>query len=386
MKERYAHEVHHGRFVVQKPRKVKGSPYYYVRIRDKRTGQTRQVSTRSTTVRGARLFVKEWLSEVVEADSRAIDRESFRESLLEYVEQRDTRPSTKDDQRISAERVVAPFFKGIDVCDVSGRNMQDFLAHLLKKGQGWRTRRKYVSLLRGYFAWARTRGLTDIDPMEGVAVEAGEEFEGRALTLEEAQRLLKAAAFTDERWFKAGGREWMQRVGSREHLYHAIVIALNSGLRRGNTLGLEWRHLDLSRAWMTIPASEMKSRRTLSVPIQPKLCEYLCTLRQKAATVSPTARVIGREVEDCQTAFDSAVLRAGIGEMRFHDLRHTFGTLARLSLPEDIVGILLGHAKSKSSATPNYIHRSEEVVVSFAAKLDWIGPATGQSPLISTKA
>ena len=138
----------------------------------------------------------------------------------------------------------------------------------------------------------------------GESLEAVSEREAqgrlRWLTQEEQHRLLTACA-------KSRNRD----------LLGVVTVALETGMRRGEILGITWDRVDLSRGVLRLEIT--KSRRRREVPMRQQVYDVL------AARPEPR---IGRVWPDRQIrkAFESAVAGAQLDDFRFHDLRHTFAS------------------------------------------------------------
>ena len=135
---------------------------------------------------------------------------------------------------------------------------------------------------------------------------------------------------------------------SAAHLRPVLLVALNTGMRRGEILGLMWRQVDLESRVVRVERS--KSGRVRHIPLNDVLVEVFTRLRSErgeAETVFPYRNV--------RTAFEAACRRAGIVGLRFHDLRHTFATrLIKRGVDIITVKELLGH--SSVTVTERYTH------------------------------
>jgi integrase len=111
-----------------------------------------------------------------------------------------------------------------------------------------------------------------------------------------------------------------------EHLSAMMRFSVLTGLRERNVRELRWSQVDLERRFVWIHADQAKGREGISVPLtaeavqivseqQGKHDEFVFTYRRKPV----------RQVND--TAWRSALRRAGIENFRWHDLRHTWATL-----------------------------------------------------------
>jgi integrase len=87
-----------------------------------------------------------------------------------------------------------------------------------------------------------------------------------------------------------------------------VVLALNTGMRRGEILRLRWEHVDFHTN--EIKATHTKAHRDRFIPMNSKVREELLLLRQtsKGELLFP-ARVNGSSLGDIKTAFNSACRR-----------------------------------------------------------------------------
>lgn len=123
-----------------------------------------------------------------------------------------------------------------------------------------------------------------------------------------------------------------------EHLRLAAIVAVNTLLRMRAMLKLTWDRveLDQKRAW--VPSSHQKAGRPFAVPLNSDAIAALKALRKLNPEGNHVFQWQGRPVDDCNTkAFQDAVRRAGVGALRWHDLRHTGASWAvqsGVTLPE----------------------------------------------------
>jgi integrase len=165
----------------------------------------------------------------------------------------------------------------------------------------------------------------------------------RWLTQEEIMALLAAC-------LKSKNRE----------LHPAVVIAINTGLRRSELLGLTWERVDLSRGVLRLEITKSGKRR--EVPLNEDSYGALVTLEPKAAGPAFRTRSI-------RTAFENAVVTAKLDDVSFHTLRHTFASWAMMrgvSLKE--LQELLGH--SSLAMTMRYAHLAPEHLRAAVSRLE----------------
>lgn len=176
---------------------------------------------------------------------------------------------------------------------------------------------RLLSRLRHIFAWAILEGYTDTTPFMkgGVTMiktnSTVEQPRQRRLEGDEEVRLLAAAGV---------------------HMRDLIVAALETGMRRGELLGLQWQHVKLPDGLIILPPEVTKTGRGRAVPISLNLRAVL-EMRQTGPDAEPHAAdrfVFGNEVGDrarsVKTAWAATCRRAGITGLHFHDLRREAGS------------------------------------------------------------
>lgn len=137
-----------------------------------------------------------------------------------------------------------------------------------------------------------------------------------------------------------------------------VVMALNTGLRRGELWNLEWRDVDLRKKMLVVrgkisPGQEgAKSGHTRHIPLNETA---VAILKQWRGDIVPmrTLPVFGRH--EFKRAWATALKRAKIESFRFHDTRHTFASrLVVAGVPLNHVRELMGH--SSMEMTLVYAH------------------------------
>lgn len=117
-----------------------------------------------------------------------------------------------------------------------------------------------------------------------------------------------------------------------------VIFALETAMRRGELLALQWKHVDSARRTAYLPMT--KNGRPRSVPLSTKAIGVLTGLpRSIDGRVFPVARWTLEQV------FAGACQRAGLVDFRFHDLRHTATTRMAKKIPNLIeLSAITGHA------------------------------------------
>ena len=150
-----------------------------------------------------------------------------------------------------------------------------------------------------------------------------------------------------------------------DHLTPAVLLSMNTGLRRGEVLKLRWKSIDFSRRLLTVEGPTAKSRQTRYVPLNEEAVNTLRRWRQQSGT--------GARVFDVVTGFKKGwaklLKRARISHFRWHDLRHHFASsLVQHGVPLNTVRDLLGHSSVQMSL--RYAHLAPDQRREAVAKLN----------------
>jgi integrase len=170
--------------------------------------------------------------------------------------------------------------------------------------------------------------------------------------------------------------EEVRLLGScTEELKPVILVALHTGMRRGEILSMKWSDQDLINNDIRVPHS--KSGRPRFIPVNQTLRTVLLGLREKdqvGALIFPLKSV--------RVAFEKACRDAEIKGLTFHDLRRTFGTRL-LERGVNIVTISRYYGHSSVLVTQRYLHPRDELNREGVERLNapCVSPATGQNPL-----
>jgi len=146
-----------------------------------------------------------------------------------------------------------------------------------------------------------------------------------------------------------------------------VIVALNTGLRRGEIFSLKWSDVDFQRRRLIIRKTKASKERF--VPMNATVRELLLSLpRLLTDYVFPSPKTEGR-LTDIKKSFRSAVDLAEVENLRFHDLRHTFATrLADAGTDAYTLMEIMGHADLKT--TMIYVHASGDAGRRAVEKLD----------------
>ena len=134
----------------------------------------------------------------------------------------------------------------------------------------------------------------------------------------------------------------------------AIRLLMLTGCRKNEIVKLKWKDVDIDTGEIRIPDGKTGARL---VPLSPAAAEVLSGLprKDKRPWVILGTRS-GRHLGDLQPAWERIRERAGLDDVRIHDLRHSFASRA-LALGESLpmIGKLLGHTQVQTKACPQYL-------------------------------
>ncbi len=265
---------------------------------------------------------------------------------LRYVEHdRQRKPSTVAGYRVIVRSQLLPAFGGLALEEVTPALIEQWLGSAGGKPS---TRIKALVLLHGIFQRARKVWGLPSNPaaeVERPPLEVSGDIQ--VFSPEEVWALVRAAGSEQDR---------------------AIYLtAAFTGLRMGELLALRWRDVDFAGQAIRVRASYYaghlttpRSGKVRAVPLAPDVAEALAKLGAREDWVGDDDLVF---VGETGGYLDGSALRrrykvaldaAGLRRLRFHDLRHTFGT--RMIAKTDIrrVQEWMGHADIQT--TMRYLH------------------------------
>lgn len=197
----------------------------------------------------------------------------------------------------------------------------------------------------------------------------------RYLSADEEDRLRTALEQRDERrrTARASANAWRRdrcyepwgTFGAyTDYLTPLVLLALNTGLRRGELLQLIWGDIDTGKGMLTVRGTGAKTGQTRHVPLNSEARDVLDKHRPVNAGVArfvfPSATGTER-IKYVRKGWAGVLKRARVQRFRFHDLRHTFASkLVMAGIDLNTVRELLGHGST--SMTLRYAHLAPEHV------------------------
>lgn len=251
-----------------------------------------------------------------------------------------------------------------------------------KKGNVAATAARKLTALQGLYRVAIVAGHVSQNPVKAVEYDGTSEQVVRFLSPDERARLY-AALITREndirdardranehrRIRKRSEMPSLWDVAFVDYLRPAVLVSLNTGLRRGELLALEWTDIDLPHALLTVRRATAKGDKTRRIPLNAEALTTLKAWKPLAHDRYVFAGADGEPLTEIKSAWLEVLRVAKIKDYRWHDHRHDFASqLVMAGVDLNTVRDLLGHADPKM--TLRYSHLSPEHTAAAVAVLD----------------
>ncbi|CAA6603177.1 Phage integrase family protein [Rhodospirillaceae bacterium LM-1] len=260
---------------------------------------TRTFDTKAAAERWARDAESE-MSRNVYVDGREAEQTTLFEALERY--EREVTPKKKGAAR---ERYLIARWKKDDLAlrslaSIRGADLASWRDKRLAEGASPSTVRNNINLISHLFNIAsREWGLESLNnPVRKITLPSPGRGRDRRLMDDEEARLMTALEGLESPWMKP-----------------LAQLALETGMRQGEMLGLRWEHVSLGRRVARL--QDTKNGEARDVPLSTKAVKVLEALpRELKGRVFPITR------DQASYFFAKAAKAAGIEDLRFHDLRH----------------------------------------------------------------
>ena len=311
----------------------------YTAGRDPETGKAIYKSVLGKTQAEAKAKLKQAIEEAKGLDAAKVGRYTvgqWMEVWFEHYAKVKVRPSSHQTYRGYIDNHIKPNIGKIQLEKLTSLDLQKFYKKLLGKGRVDRIESRKQSnglsaktvqnihqIISSAMKLAQEQKLIASNPTEGCALPRLEHREMQTLPVEQLQSFLREA--------KDSG------------VFELYYLELVTGLRRGELLGLKWEDVDLERGDLRVrrqiarisgevveaPLKTKNAYRTL--PLAEDTVDILEAQRKKTGDSpwvfpSPTGGPISPD--SVLHMLHRVLKRAGLPRVRFHDLRHTFATLA----------------------------------------------------------
>ncbi|MFB3886933.1 MAG: tyrosine-type recombinase/integrase [Thermodesulfobacteriota bacterium] len=307
-------------------------------------GKSYRRSTETTERKLAQRILDKVKGEIAEGkwfERLAGEDKTFHELMTKYMEEHSKpkkRAWTRDTVSLSH---LKPFFGEYKLMEITPSLISNYKSIRRKEGAAPASINRELSLCKhafnlAYKEWDWVRE----NPFCKVKMERENNERDRILAYEEEKRLLEVSP------------PWLKEI---------ITFALNTGCREGEILGLTWQDVDLFKRIVVI--HQTKTGHTKTIPLTPTLFELL-KIKNKVRhlyhnLVFPSANGTRFTASNLGRSFRSALKKAKIDNLRFHDLRHTFASrLAQSGVDLYLIQKLLGHRDPRM--VQRYSHHSVE--------------------------
>lgn len=155
-------------------------------------------------------------------------------------------------------------------------------------------------------------------------------------------------------------------TNSNKKIRPIIILALNTGMRRGEILGLKWHDVDFKRNIITLLDTKNGEKREVYMNEQVKTA--LIRVRKHPESPYIFCNSLGKPYHDIRKSFFTVLGKSGIKNFHFHDLRHTFASQLVMSGTDiNTVRELLGHKDIRmtlrySHLSPSYKNRAVDIL------------------------
>lgn len=219
-------------------------------------------------------------------------------------------------------KVLLPFWSETPVGRITKNLTREYRALRHKEKQITDTTvNRDLECLRHILFWAVDEGILLRNPLSRMRLERERKRKRPVISLEEEELLLAAAA---------------------PHLRPIIIMALDSGMRRGELLTERWEDVDFARRLLFVSHSKTPEGESRELPLTGRLFDLLWETRENDGLIFTFKN---RPIHSIKTAWKKALGRAGIPRYRFHGLRHAFNSrLLEAGVIREVRMTLMGHS------------------------------------------
>jgi integrase len=237
------------------------------------------------------------------------------------------------------DRYLAPSWKTRKLSQIRRADVATLHAKI-GRNNGPYAANRLLALLSTMFNYAAGLGYEGVNPAKGVK-KFKEQSRDRFLRADEIQAFFEALAHEET------PQIWQD----------FFTLSLLSGARRANTQAMKWADLELTRGLWKISEAESKNKEPLLCVLAPQAVEILrrrhadnAAMSKPSAYVFPSCGKTGHITEP-KGAWKRIITRAGLSDLRVHDLRRTLGSWQAASGASlSIIGQSLGHKNIATTA------------------------------------
>ncbi|MGY1520155.1 tyrosine-type recombinase/integrase [Luteimonas sp. A482] len=286
----------------------------------------------------------------------------------------------------AVNRVLSVFepLAGTPLPEINRKAVEGIITQRRTAGVSKATTNRDLTGIKAVLSKAVEWHLLDTHPLAGVKpskVTTGNVV--RYLSQVEERRLRDALARREasRRAHRESGNKWCKERGGdgralwpvdgfTDHLMPMVLVAMNTGLRRGELFGLRWEDVNLAGKSLEVTAGNAKSQKTRHVPLNGEALDVLKRWKNQGSDdglVFPSPG--GGRFDNIQSSWEGLTADAKLVKFRFHDLRHDFASkLVMAGVDLNSVRELLGHGDIKM--TLRYAHLAPDKLADAVARIE----------------
>jgi len=381
-----------------------GSMSYYLEYgRGKRVKVGRADAITPVEARG---LARSILAKSYDGKDPAADRRESKEYTLEsyldevYQPWADAHIRTSKATVQRTKKAFSTFLKK-NMDEITPWLVEKWRSERLKKGIKASTVNRELTDLKSMLAKAVQWGLLKTHPLAGVKrckvdssgsirfLSPAEENKLRE-ALDDREKKIRNGRTSGNLWLEDRGRALRPSYEGKQfvdHLKPMVILAMNTGLRRGELFNLQWSDVDLTQLNLTVRGDGAKSGQTRHIPLNKETIEVLTGWKAQAndldGLVFPSDG--GKPFDNIRKSWANLIKDANkkgvdLSDFRFHDLRHHFASrLAMSGVDLNTIRELLGH--SDYSLTLRYSHLAPEHKMAAVQKLTKTYAQSASKPL-----
>jgi len=360
---------------------ARGGRRWLIRVYLGRDHETKKRNYHNRTIHGPMREAQAYLTRKFRERDLGRDLEGAKITLNEYLDRwietavkPRVRGKTCQDYEGMLRRYIRPHLGARALAAMRPLDLQATYQQMIERGLSSRTVRYTHVVLKSAMRQALQWRLLLENPADGVKVSQQPRGEMRSFTVEQAQTFLKAALATPHG--------------------PVLAVALTTGMRPSEYLGLKWQDIDWTRQTVSVVRSirrldgrwcfcdTKRSRSRRPIKLQRWIVGLLRDLQTKASATDlcPEARdlvfrtLLGQPINADYLAkhFRSILDLAGLPRIRLYDLRHSAATIALAAgVSPKVVSEQLGHA-STAFTLDTYAHVPPHMQDEAAARVESI--------------
>ena len=261
-----------------------------------------------------------------------------------------------------------------NLADITQWDVQKWASDMQKKGLKNTTLNRRIASLKGVLSKAKEWGVIELSPLAGMkSLRTDNAPNVRYLSDKEKERLYSALSTRNEskKLARHSHENWASKrniklkpaisVVYSDYLMPLVLLAINTGMRRGEIFNLKWSDIDLDKSLLTVRGEISKSGYTRHIPLTIEAYRCLESWGGDKASkdlVFPSPRT-GKRLDNINSSWETLMKLAKLDNFRFHDLRHHFASrLVMRGVDLNTVRELLGHRDLKTTLC--YAHLAPE--------------------------